>query len=69
MYLVTAVKDIYEDNNGVEVAGIFDSEEKAQKAKKKVEDWLAEHEFEDSAVFALPCDINKIKWYSIEENI
>lgn len=39
MYMVTAIKDIY-DANGVEVVGIFNDAEKAYKAKLKVEEWM-----------------------------
>ena len=42
MYMVTAIRDTYEAN-GVEVAGIFDTEEKAYEAKAKVVEWMEEN--------------------------
>lgn len=68
MYMVTAIRDIYE-TNGVEIAGIFDTEEKAYEAKAKVVAWMEEEEYEDYEVFVTPMDVNRIKWYEVEEDI
>jgi hypothetical protein len=69
MYMVTAVRDIYDTEYGVEVAGIFDTEEKAFKAKAKVVEWMEENEYEDYEVFVSPMDVNRIEWYEVEKNI
>ena len=68
MYMVTAIRDIYE-TNGVEVVGIFDTEEKAYEAKTKVEEWMEEEEYEDYEVFVTPIKVNHIEYYEIEEDI
>lgn len=68
MYMVTAIRDTYEAY-GVEVAGIFDTEEKAYEAKAKVVEWMEDNDYEDYEVFVSPMDINRIEWYEIEENI
>ena len=68
MYMVTAIRDIYE-TNGVEVAGIFDSEEKAYEAKSKIEAWMEKEEYEDYEVFVNPVKVNHIAWYDIEADI
>lgn len=67
MYIVTAIRDVYE-SNGVEVAGIFDTEEKAYKAKEKVEKWMEDNECEYYEVFVSNTKINHIAWYEIEED-
>ena len=69
MYMVTVVKDIYDTNGGVEIAGIFDMEEKAWKAKARVVEWLENEEYEDYEVFVYRQEINNLTWYEIEENI
>lgn len=68
MYLVTAIRDIYE-SNGVEVVGIFDTEEKAYSAKAKVVEWMEENEYEDFEVFVNKMQVNHIAYYEIEEDI
>lgn len=68
MYMVTAIRDTYEAN-GVEVAGIFDTIEKAYKAKAKVEEWMEDNAYEDYEVFVSPMDTNRIEWYEVEEDI
>lgn len=68
MYMVTAIRDTYEAN-GVEVAGIFDTEKKAYEAKAKVVKWMEDNDYEDYEVFVSPMDINCIKWYEVEEDI
>lgn len=69
MYIVSAVKDIYEEETGVEVAGVFDSEAKAYDAKVEVENWLINEGFEDFKVFVLPVEVNMLKWYDIEKKV
>lgn len=69
MYMVTAVRDIYEAEYGVEVVGIFDTEEKAFKAKTKVAEWMEKEEYEDYEAFVSPVNVNHIDWYEIEEDI
>lgn len=68
MYMVTAIRDTYEAN-GVEVAGIFDTEEKAYEAKAKVVEWMEENEYEDYEVFVSLMSVNHITWYEVEEDI
>lgn len=69
MYIVTAIRDTYEIENGVEIVGVFNTEEKAFKAKAKVIDWMKKEEYEDYEVFVSPISVNNIDWYEIEENI
>ena len=69
MYVVTATKDVYETDGGVEVAGVFDTEEKAEEATASVRQYLFEEGFYDCEVFILPCEVNYLKWYSMEERI
>lgn len=69
MYVVTVVKEIYDEGAGVELAGIFDTEEKAMKAKAEVTEWLENEGYEDFEVFALFCEPNKLAWYEIEKTI
>lgn len=69
MFLVTAVKDVYDAECGVEIAGMFDTEEKAYEAKEKVETWLENEGFEDFEVFVTLYEINKLAWYEIEEKL
>ena len=66
MYMVTAIRDVCEEN-GVEVVGIFDTEEKAYKAKAKVEKWMKDNEYEDYVVFVNHTEINQVTWYEINE--
>ena len=68
MYIVTAIREIYDTTN-VEVAGIFDTEEKAYEAKEKVVEWMEENEYEDYEVFVSPTKVNHLAWYEIEEDI
>ena len=68
MYMVTAIRDTYEAN-WVEVAGIFDTEEKAYEAKAKVVEWMEENEYEDYEVFVSLMSVNHITWYEVEEDI
>ena len=68
-YLVTAIRDIYSGETGVEVAGIFDTEEKAYDAKVKVENWMQDNEYVDYKIFVSPIEANYLRWYEIEEYI
>lgn len=68
MYIVTAIRDTYETNN-VEVAGIFDTAEKAYEAREKVVEWMEENEYKDYEVFVSPITVNNIAWYEIDEDI
>ena len=69
-YLVTVIKDVYDETNtGVEIAGLFDTIEKAYEARVKVEKWLEAEGYEDFKVFITHYELNKLAWYSIEENL
>lgn len=72
VWLVSVVKDIYEEGAGVEIAGIFTTEEKAYEAKAKVIDWLDEEEYEDYEVFVKEYDsseLDVLNWYELEEKM
>ena len=69
MYLVTAIRDIYSEEKGVEVAGIFDTEEKAYSAKSAVEKWMQDDEYEYYEIFVSPIEVNYLNWYEIEKYI
>lgn len=72
LHIVTAIKDIdmaMEAESGVEVAGVFDSEEKAKEAKAVVEQWIADKGFSDSVVFSAPINVNQLNWYDIKRII
>lgn len=68
-YLVTAIKDVYEETLGVEVAGVFDTEKKAYEAKAKVTEWLEANGFKDFKVFVSPYEMNRLTWYEIDGRI
>lgn len=68
MYMVTAIRNT-DETNGVEVAGIFDTEEKAYEARAKVAEWMEENEYENYEVFVSPMSVNRIAWYEVEEDI
>lgn len=69
IYIVTAVKDINTESCGVEVAGIFDTEEKAYQVKDEIMEWLEDNRFEDHEVYVTPITINHLNWYEIEKDI
>ena len=70
MYLVSVKKDIYdEENNGVEIAGLFELEEKAYEAKEKITKWLEEEGYSSFEVFVSLYEINHLAWYEINENL
>ena len=67
--IVTAVRDKYGDQ-GVEIVGVFDSMEKATKAKTMVSAWMEENEYEDYEVFINSSyGLNDIRFYDIDETI
>ncbi len=69
MFIVTAIKDKYDDV-GLEIVGVFNDSDKAYKAKEMVENWMQENEFEDYEVFINNAyDMNQIRWYGIEEQL
>lgn len=68
MYIVTAIRDVF-DFAGVEVAGIFETEEKAIEAKQQVKQWMKDNEHENSEVFATPIEANKLTWYDIDKKL
>lgn len=68
MYIVTAIRDI-DETTGVEIAGIFDSEDKAYKAKAKVESWMEENGFDNCEVFVNEMTVNRVNWYELEQDI
>lgn len=68
MYIVTAIREI-DDTTNVEVAGIFDTPEKAFEARTKVTEWMEENEYDNYEVFIQPTKVNHLAWYEIEEDI
>lgn len=66
-YIVTAIRDT-DETTGVEIAGLFDTKEKAYDAKEKVEKWMQKEGYEDYAVFANQIKTNHLAWYEIEES-
>ena len=72
MYLVTVVKDKYYSECGVEVVGLFTTEEKAYIAKEKVTNWLEAEEYDDYEVFVHKYDesnLDFVMWYELEEKL
>lgn len=67
MYIVTVIKDV--ESNGVEIAGIFDTKEKADEVASRVSVWLEENEFEDFEVFAEAYKVNSFNWYNINDEV
>ena len=68
LYIVTAIRDTDETNN-VEVAGVFDTPEKAFEAREKVVKWMEDNEYDNYEVFVNQTKTNYLAWYEIEENI
>lgn len=68
MYIVTAKRHYY-DFEGVEIAGIFDTEEQANNAKEKVESWMNKEGYHNGKVYIYPCQSNYLKWYELNEQI
>lgn len=69
MFLVTAVKDKYEEAPSVEIAGVFTTEAKAYEAKSKVQEWMEANGFEDAEVFVTPIEPDHLAWYDIEQQV
>lgn len=69
LYIVNAIRDCDINETGVEVAGIFDTREKASMAKRMVEDWMEENEYDNYEVFIYPTNVNHLAWYDIETDI
>lgn len=70
MYLVTVIKDRYDETNtGVEIAGTFSSEEKAYTAREIVEEWLKKEGFTDGIVMVTKCILDYLGWYEIVKNL
>ena len=70
MYLVTVIKDRYDETNtGVEIAGIFSTREKAYTARKIVEEWLKKEGFEDGIVMVTECTLDHLGWYEINKKL
>ena len=68
MYIVTAIREI-DDTTNVEVAGIFDTSEKAYEAQRIVSDWMEQNEYNNYEVFVQPTNVNHISWYDIKKDI
>ena len=68
MYIVTAIREL-DDTTNVEVAGIFDTPEKAFEAREKVVEWMEQNEYDNYEVFIQPTKVNYLAWYEIEEQI
>lgn len=71
LYVVSAVmnKDNESDepdSSGVQIAGLFSTQGKADKARGIVEEWMEREGFDDSAVFVSQMKIDKLGWYDIE---
>ena len=69
MYIVTAIKDTYDSECGIEIVGIFDNQDKAYIAKSEVEKWMESNGYENSEVFVSTMDINHIAWHEINKKI
>lgn len=72
MYLVTAVKDKYYSECGVEVVGLFTTKEKAHIAKEKATNWLEAEEYDDCEVFVQKYDesnLDFVMFYELEEKL
>lgn len=69
MFLETAVKDKCEETPGVEIAGVFTTEDKAYEAKWKVQKWMDENGFADTEVFVTPVEPDRLVWYNIGQRI
>ena len=69
MYIVTAIKDVYDSECSVEIVGLFDSEDKAYLAKSEVEKWMESNGYENYEVFVSTMDVNHIEWHEINKRI
>lgn len=69
LYMVTALRDVYLRESGVEIAGVFDSIDKAISAKVAVEKWMQDNGYEDYDIMVNSVDLNRLEWYEIEKLI
>ena len=69
MYLVTVAKEPSQEHVGVEIAGIFDSAEMANKAKGLILNWLENNGYEDAEIFVSPQEVNQLKWYELDKSM
>ena len=63
MYVVMVIKEL--DDPVVELAGIFDTQEKANEACETVEEWLKDDGFDNYDVFILGAVKNFLDWCDI----
>ena len=61
------IKEFFKDKNHFAIH--CDTEEKANEAKEKVEQWMKEEGYDNSKVYIYPCEMNWLKWYNMEEQI
>lgn len=71
LYIVTATRYFDDETDFiVEIAGIFDTPEKAFEAREKVVAWIEKNEYDNYDVFVLQhTRINQLFWYDLEEDI
>lgn len=69
MFLVSCVKEPDVCAPGVEIIGVFTTEEKANKAKSIAEKWLTDNDFDEGVVNIGPYENDKICFYDIEMNL
>lgn len=71
MYLVTVKKDVRKEDSGVEVAALCWTNPEAHKAKKMVEDKLAENNtgYENCEVSIVGIESGVVKWNDLWEVI
>ena len=71
MYLVTVIRNPHDSECGVEIGGLFTSEEKAIKAREKIKAWLKAEEYEEGEVFVINYEerINRLDWYELKEEL
>jgi hypothetical protein len=60
MYLVT----VMHGESHTDIAGIFDTEEKANEAMGKISSWMTNHECDDYAIYIIPCEVNHLAFYN-----
>lgn len=72
VWLVSVIKDVYEAECGIEIAGIFTTKEKAYEAKAKITEYLEDEEYEDYDIFVIEYDskeLDMLRWYEINEKM
>ncbi len=69
MYIVTAIKDTYDSESGIEIVGIFDAEDKAYSAKAEISTWMEANGYKDYEVFVSAMDTNHIQWHEIDKKV